>query len=104
MANKNGKLGFMNATVEIDKAGRIVVPKKVREAMHLRPGDKLDMNVIGDKMTVEHRRAGRGLYEEGGWLVYDSGGAPFTAEQVDRWVADDREERMRHILGTGFGL
>jgi AbrB family looped-hinge helix DNA binding protein len=37
----DGIMVFMNAIVEIDKAGRIVVPKKLRDDLHLIPGTRL---------------------------------------------------------------
>lgn len=88
----------MNATIEIDKAGRIVVPKKIRDVLHLRPGDKLDVEVDGEKMTLAHHRTGKGLYEKDGWLVYDSG-VPMSVEEARRLVDDAREERDAHLLG-----
>ncbi len=88
----------MNATIEIDKAGRIVVPKKMRDIMHLRPGDKLNVQLDGDKMTVAHHHAGKGLYEKDGWLVYDSG-VPMSVEQSLRLIDEAREERDNFILG-----
>ncbi len=44
---------FMNTTVEIDKAGRIVVPKKPRDALHLVPGTRLQIERNGDRLTLE---------------------------------------------------
>ena len=38
-----GKMAFMNAIAEIDKAGRVVVPKKFRDALHLVPGTRLSL-------------------------------------------------------------
>jgi AbrB family looped-hinge helix DNA binding protein len=98
MAKVDGKLVFMNTTVEIDKAGRIVVPKKMRDMMHLRAGDKLDVRVDGDKITMAHHRTGKGLYEKGGWLVYDSG-VPMSVDQSLRLVDEAREERDNFLLG-----
>jgi AbrB family looped-hinge helix DNA binding protein len=98
MAFFDGKMAFMNATVEIDKSGRLVVPKKVREAMHLQAGDKLEMNVEGDRMTLAPQRGGKGLYEKNGWLVWDSG-VPMSVEQSLRLIDDAREERIQHLLG-----
>lgn len=88
----------MSATVEIDKLGRLVVPKKIREALHLRAGDKLDVEIDGDKLTLAPKRAGKGLYKKNGWLVYDSGGPPLTLDAVNRFIEQSREDRMRHVL------
>jgi AbrB family looped-hinge helix DNA binding protein len=89
----------MIATVEIDKLGRLVVPKKVRDALHLRAGDQLDVDIEGERITLAPKRAGKGLYKKNGWLVYDSGGPPLTLDAVNRWIEQDREGRDRRTLG-----
>ncbi len=91
-------MAIMNATVEIDKAGRVVVPKKIRDLMHLRPGDKLDVQIDGEKITMAHHRVGKGLYEKDGWLVYDSG-VPMSIEESLRLVDEAREDRDAFLLG-----
>jgi len=104
MVIQNGNMAYMNATVEIDKAGRIVVPKKMRDSLHLRPGERLSIECHVDSITIARERKPRGLYEKGGWFVYDGGGPPVTTEEANRWIDKDREDRMKHILGTEFDL
>jgi hypothetical protein len=48
---------------------------------------------------MAHHRAGKGLYEKGGWLVYDSG-VPMSVEQSLRLVDEAREERDKFLLGS----
>ena len=43
----------MSETVTIDKAGRLVVPKKVRERLGLKSGDRLSMDVVGERIEIE---------------------------------------------------
>jgi AbrB family looped-hinge helix DNA binding protein len=90
---------FMNATAEIDKAGRIVVPKKMRDALHLVPGTRLTLHQEGDTITLEPEAKLRGLYRKDGILVYDFGPVP-PMEDRD-WVAEVREERAQQ-LEQGF--
>lgn len=54
-------MAYMNATTEIDKAGRIVVPKKMRDALHLVPGTRVTLKQEGDAIQIAPERAGRGL-------------------------------------------
>jgi len=39
-------------TVKIDKAGRIVLPKPVRERFHLREGSELELEERSDGLTL----------------------------------------------------
>lgn len=95
-------MAIMNATVEIDKVGRLVVPKKVRDALHLRPGDKLEMNLEGETMTLAPKRTGKGLYEKDGWLIYDSG-IPMSVEESLQLVDGGREDRVAMLLEQMIG-
>ncbi len=88
----------MIATAEIDKAGRFVVPKKLRDALHLVPGTRVSLRVDGDQLLIEPERRGRGLYMKRGTLVYDAG--PVPPSDVVQWIAEDREARMNHLIGV----
>jgi AbrB family looped-hinge helix DNA binding protein len=91
-----GKIPFMNAIAEIDKAGRVVVPKKLREALHLVPGTRLSLRLDGERLLIEPESKPRGLYMDRGTLVYDAGPGPAT-DAVDE-IAKTREARMHAIL------
>jgi AbrB family looped-hinge helix DNA binding protein len=86
----------MNATAEIDKAGRVVVPKKLRDALHLVPGTRLILHQDGDSIVLQPESKPRGLYMKKGTLVYDAG--PVPPSNVVEWIAEAREERMKDIL------
>ncbi len=88
---------LVNATVEIDKAGRIVVPKKMRDALHLVPGTRLTLKQEGDAIQIAPERVGRGLYRKNGMLVYDTG-RPVPPEALN-WVRDAQEARAEEIMG-----
>lgn len=94
----DGKMVFMDTTVEMDKAGRVVLPKKVREALHLRAGQRLKLHYTEDTISLSAERPGRGLYRKDGWLVWDSG-VPMSAEMADKLIDEARDERMRSVLG-----
>jgi len=87
----------MNATAEIDKAGRLVVPKKLRDALHLVPGTRVELRQEGAGIVMEPERKGRGLYMKNGILVYDTG-RPLPPDHVD-WVEQNREERAEELMG-----
>jgi AbrB family looped-hinge helix DNA binding protein len=97
MALLHGKIPFMNAIAEIDKAGRIVVPKKMRDALHLVPGTRLIFEQKAGHIVIQPEGHGRGLVMKNGMLVYDTG-MPTAPESID-WLKNDREERMDKVSG-----
>ena len=44
--------GDMNARLTLDSAGRVVIPKGLREELHLQPGDELDLETAGEQITL----------------------------------------------------
>jgi AbrB family looped-hinge helix DNA binding protein len=65
----------------IDAAGRIVVPKALRDALGLAPGTTLDVSSYGGALTlVPHGRTARLVDEDG--LPVAEGDEPITDEDV----------------------
>jgi len=93
----------MNAIVEIDQAGRIVVPKKFRDALHLKPGTRLLVDKSGDSLTLKAAAGeARLVVEDGVPLVVpaDLEGEPtLTADMVNDLIAQGRLEREHRLLG-----
>ena len=59
----------MNVRLTIDKAGRIVIPKPLREELHLETGDSLEMENAGEQITLRPVRGqGRLRKEHGVWV------------------------------------
>ncbi len=92
----------MNAIVEIDQAGRIVVPKKFREALRLRPGARLKLEQAGDRLVLEQEYPEPRLEMRDGLLVM-VGGQPLTVEDVNESVKQGYDERHKRIM-EGSGL
>ncbi len=86
----------MNAIAEIDKAGRVIVPKKLRDALHLVPGTRLVLRQEGDSIVLHTESAPRGLYMKKGTLIFDAGPVP-PSNAVD-WIAEGRRERIGDVL------
>ena len=86
----------MNAIAEIDKAGRVVVPKRLRDALHLVPGTRLTLHQEGNSLVIQPESKPRGLYLKRGTLVYDAGSVP-PSDVVD-WIAEDRAARTKAVL------
>jgi AbrB family looped-hinge helix DNA binding protein len=46
----------MTATVQIDKRGRIVIPKEIRDVLHLRAGDKIEIEYVDGEVILRRQR------------------------------------------------
>lgn len=84
-------------TVTIDKAGRIVVPKAIRDRLGLVAGTELACEENGGGLTLRLRNGRAAMHEENGLLVHDGQLPP--GYDWDRLVDEDRERRIRAVLG-----
>jgi antitoxin PrlF len=71
----------------ITSQGQITVPKSVRDAMGVRPGDELEFEPAGEAYLVRPRTR-RSILELSGIAGKASGRIPPTAEALDRLIAD----------------
>jgi AbrB family looped-hinge helix DNA binding protein len=91
----------MTTTVEIDKAGRIVVPKKLRDALHLTPGTRLRVERNGDALMLEPDFPEPRLEMiDGLWVM--TGGPPVNTD-IPELIRQGYEERHKRIM-EGSGL
>jgi AbrB family looped-hinge helix DNA binding protein len=79
-------------TVSIDRAGRVVIPKDVRDRLALEADAELEIETEGDVIRLTPvRRAGRRVVEVDGWPVIERGdGASITDADVQRWRDADQ--------------
>lgn len=73
----------------IDKAGRLVLPKALREQVGLRPGE-VSVTVSGSGLKLEPVDGGD-LVERDGLLVLPTGGDSMSAEDVREMRLADQE-------------
>jgi len=90
--------GNMNSKVTIDRAGRVVLPKTLRDEMRLSPGDTLDLTVKGDEVTLRPSRGATPLQKERGVWVFRTGG-PLTAGETEETLRNIRARRHRQNAG-----
>ncbi len=88
----------MNSKVTLDRAGRVVLPKKLRDELHLSPGDTLDLTVKGDEVTLRPMRGATPLQKERGVWVFRTG-KPLTADETEETLRNIRAHRHRQNAG-----
>jgi AbrB family looped-hinge helix DNA binding protein len=89
----------MATHLTLDKGGRIVIPKPMREALQLEPGDVVALERTGDALTLRPVRGTGPLVQEQGVWVFRSG-HPLPAATTDALLEQLRTERDAANLGT----
>ena len=79
----------------IDRAGRLVVPKPLRERFHLAPGSELEIEPTSDGIIIRPVDRGPALVDREGVLVHHG---PRPAElDIAAFVREERESRARQV-------
>lgn len=84
--------------VTLDRAGRVVLPKSLRDELHLTPGDTLDVTVQGDEVKLRPRRSSSPLQKKQGVWVFSTG-KPMASDETAEALHDLREQRDRKNVG-----
>jgi AbrB family looped-hinge helix DNA binding protein len=86
---------FMGTRVSIDKAGRVVLPKALREKMRVDAGDDLLVEAEGDRITLRPIRQEALLKKELGVWVYQG---ESSNRSIPELIEAEREKRVREFL------
>jgi AbrB family looped-hinge helix DNA binding protein len=80
----------VETTVTVDKAGRMVLPKKVRDELRLEPGDTLNLSSDSGQVTLRPSRAATRLRKDRDvWVL--SAGIPIRASETDKIIEEIRQ-------------
>src|SRR5580658_5035342 len=93
--------GMKHDIVPIDQAGRIVLPKNVRQELAIKPGDTFKVSVEGVAVTLTPNRERTGFVRKGKALVFSTAGNETLSEEVVQEILESgRAERdIRSVEG-----
>jgi len=83
-------------TTTIDKFGRVLIPKKMRDAMGLEAGAELEVEQTDEQILIKPKREGARWVVREGVTVYVGAKAVGDMTHV---VEDMRNERIRQLGG-----
>lgn len=86
----------MTTKLTLDKAGRVLIPKSLRQEWHLSPGDTLQMESQGGQITLRPVRPKALIKKERGVWVYQGESSHLSVTGV---IDREREKRLRELLG-----
>jgi len=85
----------MRARVSLDKAGRVVLPKHMRDKLRLEAGDELLVDDQNEQITLRPVRAQASLKKEYGIWVYQGEPADLSIPEL---LEAQRAKRLGEIL------
>lgn len=90
----------MDLTLEVDKFGRVLLPKKLRTALHIGPGEKLHAHLDGECLTVTPEPREATLRFVNGFPLIDlPGEVSFTGDPVAEARAAREAELLERLHG-----
>jgi AbrB family looped-hinge helix DNA binding protein len=91
--------GMKDTLVPIDQAGRIVLPKHVRQELAIKPGDTFNVSIDGAAVTLTPNKEKTGFVRRGKALVFSTAGAEtLSRETVQEILESGRAERESRIV------
>ncbi len=76
----------------IDKAGRLVIPRSIRDRIGLAGGGEVELELDGAAVRIAPVTGGE-LREDDGLLVIPTAGTPLTGAMVRELIDADRHRR-----------
>jgi AbrB family looped-hinge helix DNA binding protein len=76
------------ALIPIDQAGRVVLPKRVRQELAIKPGDTFRVSVQGMAVTLTPKKEITGFVRKRKALVFSTAGDETLSEETAREVLE----------------
>ncbi|MEO6785303.1 MAG: AbrB/MazE/SpoVT family DNA-binding domain-containing protein [Chthoniobacteraceae bacterium] len=74
------------STATISTKGQLVIPQRIRKALHLRAGEKVTFTIEGEKLVLQREQPKRARLVRGKFgrlvLVAPPGAPPMTPERI----------------------
>src|SRR5207237_1164436 len=87
----------MAGKLTLAKAGRVVLPKPLRDELRLEPGDALEIENTGEEIILRPLRGQAQLRKKQGVWVFRTG-APLSASETEKAIRRVRQERESEAL------
>jgi len=87
----------MKSQIPIDGAGRIVLPKAVRDELQLVAGDLLEISLEDNEVRLHPARSGNRLKREDGFWVFRTG-KQFDSSETEAILASQRNDRHKKLV------
>lgn len=103
MVVQNGIQNGMSTTIDttIDAAGRLIVPKSMRDALHLTPGGRVRLRLEGDHIEIaRHPVEARIDMADGFPAIVCEGEVPYAATDLESVRDALRDERANDVRPT----
>ena len=84
----------MTATLTLDKAGRVVLPKRLRDHLHLHAGSILRAEIVGDKIELAEEATSAQVIRKKDGLPVIIGWEGFDAAKAVREMREDQVARL----------
>jgi AbrB family looped-hinge helix DNA binding protein len=95
--------GMKDVLVPIDKAGRVVLPKHVRDELAINPGDLLKISIHENEVTLRPTREASGFIKRGHALVFSSGGVDvLESDTVEATRTEERGSVLSSLTPKGW--
>lgn len=83
----------MSITITLGKAGRLVVPKTIRDSLGLHEGSRLKLEIQGGKLHAVPEPDPVTIDLKRGFPVIQGGGPPLTHGSIVEAIKADRDSR-----------